>query len=74
MTAHRSYTVYCDGPDCDAPTPNPDLSHTTMMAARREAEYNGYVNRGSLDFCPDCQVDGTMEAVLHRRRLARAAR
>lgn len=70
MTAVPSYTVLCDG--CrDADTPNADLGAHTAADARSEARRQGWVNRGALDFCPECVSDGTMAATLLRRRLAR---
>jgi len=52
MSAVNSWTVFCDGQECERYCDNGD---TTVSAARRYARKEaGWTRTGKLDLCPAC--------------------
>lgn len=51
--------IYCDGEDCGK-----DTMTTGKLDDDTWRYSGGWVHRNELDFCPDCQEDGSMQASL----------
>jgi len=57
MSFFKTVWIYCDGPNCPMGEEAGCEMTTTAKEARRELKFDGWINRGSLDFCPECATD-----------------
>lgn len=55
MSYHKSVWIYCDGKDCPlSGEAGTDLENGSAAEARGILKARGWINRGALDFCPEC--------------------
>ncbi len=55
MSYYKTAWIYCDGEDCPIDgAAATELEHANASEARAQLKKQGWINRGALDFCPEC--------------------
>ena len=55
MSYYKTAWIYCDGPECDEfQEAASGMEFHTAYQARLWLKKQGWVNRGSKDYCPHC--------------------
>ncbi len=58
MSCYKTVWIYCDGNNCPGKgEAGSGMEWRTAKQARDWLRADGWINRGSLDFCPECVTD-----------------